>query len=256
MLPPKEFLKKIKPFEFMSEDELAMIIAGLEVASYRKNTTIYRQGAKGLPVYVVFSGLVCLYRNEEIIDYASRGELFGISAALDRIRSPLGARALEDSVCYILKRDHFRAVTHQSSKVAEFFAAFLSRKFHSFSESTRKSEIMEQGALAADVGQLVIQRPVTCAPDATMLQAASAMESHGVGSIIAAGENGEPLGILTNKDLRRMVTGGSKADPVSRYMSSPVLTVGMETPLLEVFSTMMSAEIDHLVVLEGGSIRG
>jgi CBS domain-containing protein len=256
MLPPKEFLKKIKPFEFMSEGQLAMIIAGLEVASYRKNTTIYRQGAKGLPVYVVFSGLVCLYRNEEIIDYASRGELFGISAALDRIRSPLGARALEDSVCYILKREHFRAVTHQNPKVAEFFAAFLSRKFHSFSESTRKSEIMEQGAFAADVGQLVIQRPVTCSPDATMLHAASAMESHGVGSIIAAGESGEPLGILTNKDLRRMVTGGSKADPVSRYMSSPVLTVGMETPLLEAFSTMMSAEIDHLVVLDGGSILG
>ncbi len=170
--------------------------------------------------------------------------------------SPLGARALEDTVCYVLGREHFRSVLTRNPKVAGFVKTFLSRKFRSFSELMRKPEIVEEGAFARGVGELVIKRPVTCLPDASILSAVTTMESNGVGSIVAARENGEPLGIFTSKDLRRVVITGSKSEPVSRYMSSPVMTVGMNTHLLDAYSIMMNAEIDHLVVADDNTIRG
>ena len=92
--------------------------------------------------------------------------------------------------------------------------------------------------------------------DASILSAVTTMENNGVGSIVAARENGEPLGIFTSKDLRRVVITGSKSEPVSRYMSSPVMTVGMNTHLLDAYSIMMNAEIDHLVVVDDNTIRG
>ena len=256
MLPPKEFLKKIKPFSFMTEDELCSIVSGLEVVYFKKGTAIYEQGQKGLPVYVVFSGLVCLHRNEEIVDYASRGELFGISAALDGTRSPLGARALEDSICYTLDRNLFKAVLGGNSTVADFFRTFLSRKFRSFSQLMQKPEIVEEGIFALDIGQLVVKRPVTCFPTASVEDAARIMEANGVGSILVASENGAPLGILTSKDLRRVLIVGAKTDPVARYMSSPVTTMDRDATLLDAYNVMMDAEIGHLVVMDGDSIQG
>jgi CBS domain-containing protein len=256
MLPPKEFLKKIQPFSSMSEDELGTIVSGLEVVYFKKDSIIYEQGQAGLPVYLIFSGLVCLYRNEEIVDYASRGELFGISAALGNTRSPLGARALEDSICYTLYRDTFRAVLDKNPTVADFFKTFLSRKFRSFSDLMRKPEIVEEGLFAVEVGQLVVKQPVTCPADATVGYAAETMDVNRVGSILAVSDSGDPLGILTSKDLRRVLVSGSRNDPVSRFMSSPVTTTEADRTLLDAYNAMMDAEIDHLVVMDGAAIRG
>lgn len=256
MLPPKEFLKKIKPFSFMTEEELGSLVSGLEVVYFKKGSEIYEQGRRGLPIYVVFSGLVCLYRNEEIVDYASRGELFGISAALDGTRSPLGARALEDSICYTLDRNLFKEVLARNTTVADFFRTFLNRKFRSFSQLMQKPEIVEEGIFAMDIGQLVVKRPVTCSAAATVEEAARTMEANGVGSILVASESGAPLGILTSKDLRRVLIYGRKTDPVTRYMSAPVTTVQRGNTLLDAYNVMMDAEIGHLVVMDGETIQG
>lgn len=256
MLPPKEFLKKIQPFAFMSDAELTALVSRLEVVYFKKGSDIYEQGAKGLPIYVVFSGLVCLARNEEIVDYASRGELFGVSAALDNTRSPLGARALEDSICYTLDRSAFRAVLEANNRVADFFRIFLSRKFRLFSELMRKPEIVEEGLFAIEVGQLVVKRPVTCPATATVEEAARIMQENRVGSVLAVSDSGTPLGMLTSKDLRRVLISGSRTELVLRYMSSPVITIGADRTLLDAYSAMMDAEIDHLVVMEADVVRG
>jgi CBS domain-containing protein len=44
MIPPKEFIKKIRPFSFLSEDELNILISGLEVKLFQKNKTIFKKG--------------------------------------------------------------------------------------------------------------------------------------------------------------------------------------------------------------------
>lgn len=256
MLPPKEFLKKIQPFSSMSDAELTTLVSRLEVVYFKKGTDIYEQGAKGLPIYVVFSGLVCLARNEEIVDYASRGEIFGVSAALDNTRSPLGARALEDSICYTLDRGAFRAVLEANTRVADFFRIFLSRKFRLFSELMRKPEIVEEGLFAIEVGQLVVKRPVTCPATATVEDAARIMEENRIGSVLAVSDSGTPLGMLTSKDLRRVLISGSRTELVLRYMSSPVITIAAGRTLLDAYSAMMDAEIDHLVVMEDNVVRG
>ena len=36
MVPPKEFIRKIRPFSFLSEDDLDIIISGLEVELFEK----------------------------------------------------------------------------------------------------------------------------------------------------------------------------------------------------------------------------
>ena len=34
MIPPKEFIKKIRPFSFLSEEEISILMSGLEVDQF------------------------------------------------------------------------------------------------------------------------------------------------------------------------------------------------------------------------------
>lgn len=104
MIPPREFIRKIKPFSFLDEQELDIILSGLEVELYAKGKEIYRKGEPHFHVYVVYSGLVGLMDEETTVDCLSRGEVFGVISLLD-YPYILTARALEDTVCYLIATD-------------------------------------------------------------------------------------------------------------------------------------------------------
>ena len=81
MIPPKEFIKKIRPFSFLSEDETNILISGLEVKLFQKNKLIFKKGDDRKYVYIIFSGLVGLFDDEIAVDYISKGEIFGFLGA-------------------------------------------------------------------------------------------------------------------------------------------------------------------------------
>ena len=72
-------------------------------------------------------------------------------------------------------------------------------------------------------------------------------------------DGGEIRGIFSERDLVRCVCdhGSDVLEwPVDRVMSSPVETVGTQTPILAALATMTQRRMRHLPVVEGGQIRG
>jgi CBS domain-containing protein len=99
--------------------------------------------------------------------------------------------------------------------------------------------------------RLGVKQPLTVAPDVTVHAAARAMADRNVG---AAGvvENDRLVGIITERDvLRRVVAAGS--DPmgarVANVMSSPVISVTLNTSVADAATIMRSNHIRHLAVL-------
>ena len=80
MIPPKEFIRKLRPFSFLTEEELDTLTSGLEVELFKKDRIIFSRGEDRKNIYLVFSGLVCLV-DEEAVDYISTGEAFGLIAS-------------------------------------------------------------------------------------------------------------------------------------------------------------------------------
>jgi CBS domain-containing protein len=98
MIPPREFIRRIRPFSFLSEDELDIIVSALEVDLFGKGSVLYKKGQISEYVYVIFSGLVGLFDDESAIDYLSRGEIFGVMCLYGG-PSNFTAKAIEDTVC-------------------------------------------------------------------------------------------------------------------------------------------------------------
>lgn len=256
MIPPREFIRRIRPFSFLSEDELDIIVSALEVDLFGKGSVLYKKGQISEYVYVIFSGLVGLFDDESAIDYLSRGEIFGVMCLYGG-PSNFTAKAIEDTVCYLITMDTFKIAFDKNERFSAFFATFINRMFRSFSTIASDKKILEEHAFVLEVRKIIYKEPVVSNSNATIANAAFEMERNGVSSIVVVDDDKKPVGILTHKDLRKVIILGEKSDRVADFMSFPVKTTPAGATIFDAFTKMIDAGIDHLVVVsKEGKVLG
>jgi CBS domain-containing protein len=95
-------------------------------------------------------------------------------------------------------------------------------------------------------------------PEAPVLEAIRAMAAHHVGALLVM--QGETLrGIVSERDYARKVIllGRSSADtPVRDIMSSPVITVSLDTTVQTCMQLMTDRRVRHLPVLDAARVVG
>ncbi len=255
MIPPREFIRKIKPFSFLDEQELDLILSGLEVEFYAKGREIYRKGEPHGHVFVVYSGLVGLMDEDTTVDCLSRGEVFGVISLLD-YPYILTARALEDTICYLIATRQFKLVFDRNDRFASFFLTFISKQFRSFRSIASDKKILEEASFSLDIERMIYKKPLVCPPSATIAQAVAQMDERAVSSIVVVDDAMHPIGILTHKDLRKVILHGSGTNLVTQFMSRPVRTIGTRTTVFDALTTMIELGIDHLVVTRDEQVTG
>jgi CBS domain-containing protein len=111
---------------------------------------------------------------------------------------------------------------------------------------------------ARRVGDILSRPLVTCAPTASVLDAARRMAAQDSDAIVVVDADGTPRGIVTDADLRRRVVsvGLPVSGGVTTVMSSPLVTVDAEAFFFEAVHTMLRHRLHHLVVLERGRALG
>lgn len=96
------------------------------------------------------------------------------------------------------------------------------------------------------------------APEATVLEAARAMNAHNVGSLLVV-DGDKPVGIFSERDLMRRVVVAGK-DPakvkVREVMSREVWVVEPDTRVKEAMAIMTERRCRHLPVVEKGKVVG
>src|SRR5262249_11826359 len=103
--------------------------------------------------------------------------------------------------------------------------------------------------------QLIARTLVTCEPDETVRAVAERMRAEQVSSVVVTGE---PLGFLTDRDLRdRVVAPGIDLDtPVGAVMSTPLITAQADSTVAELLLMMVDRGIPHLPVTQAGRLIG
>jgi len=91
----------------------------------------------------------------------------------------------------------------------------------------------------------------------TALQIAKMMEQGGIGAIIVQ-NNGNPVGIVTDRDFATKVAANNLPldTPVEKIMSSPLVTINHNEPISAAAETMTSKKIRKLAVSENDKIVG
>ena len=271
-----QFLRGYPPFSYLSPTQLASLARGCEVRYLPPQAQVFEQGEPALErFFVVHKGAVRLFRTDEggqqrLVDQLDEGDVFGIRPLIARQAYAVTARASEETLVYALSIADFEPVMDANPRVSRFltesFAAGVRNPLKPWAPGRTLIEAEARGAVdATPAGAFgggseqaripVRRRPIRCKPTASVRAAAVKMSREGVGSIVVTDGEGRPLGIITDRDMRRMVvTGLYPGDaPVSEIMSQPVVTIAPDPPVTDVQLEMLRHRISHLVFTTDGT---
>lgn len=271
-VPPGEaadFLRRTPPFSFLEEPRLGDLAAKLVPAYYPNGTLILEQGGPPSPhLLVIKKGSVKVSvrspeNGEVLVDHRGEGDAIGFLSLYTGDRSRTNVVATSDTICYLVLGEDFRGLLDANPLVRGFFHRTLLGKYLDRTlEEMRSRSLLAGGGerllFTTPVGELAARSLVTSPEHVTVREAASTMARHRISSLVLVDASGAPTGIVTDRDIRdRVVAAGLGVDgPVAGIMSTGLVTAEASEPCFEALLTMLRRGIHHLVVVEGGAMRG
>lgn len=126
-------LRQLPLFESLPEDSLKLVSRLCEIREYKKNQVIYEEGSLGDAFYCVVTGRVVTYTKDKsgsdtVIEYLHRGKYFGIISLLTDESHSVTAKAFNDSVILVIKKDDFNFILNKIPHLAIDLSKTLSRR--------------------------------------------------------------------------------------------------------------------------------
>jgi CBS domain-containing protein len=101
------------------------------------------------------------------------------------------------------------------------------------------------------VKDIMCKKVITAKEDLSIQQAVQLLQDRHVGSIIVIDDEQKVIGIFTERDaIRLMANKFSTEEPLSKIMSSHVVTISHEASFDEAKRLMLSHDIRHLPVTD------
>lgn len=102
-------------------------------------------------------------------------------------------------------------------------------------------------------------QPVTLPETATVATAIQTMSQHRVGSVMMQADSGEPIGILTERDILRLCAEGKiqfDALLVKDCMTTDITSANPGDTVSDALTTMTAKRFRHMPVVEDGKMVG
>ncbi|ARA94087.1 hypothetical protein AWN76_013610 [Rhodothermaceae bacterium RA] len=256
----RDLLQITEPFNRLAEPEREALLADVSVEYFAADEVILEQGTtrvKGL--YIVESGLVRLRDvvQQRLISKCTEGQTFGSFGLLkSQGVAVYEATALEPTVCIVLSARRFLELYKTNEEVAAYFDQDVNQYVLRLG-----TDVDVPGAhllFGQRLGRLPLRRPPVCAPETPACEAARQIDQAGGGPLVVMDE-GRPIGILTDADLRsRLVAAGRPLEtPVQALMTTPAVTLSDQASLFEAMMAMLDRRTDALVVVPAeGAMSG
>lgn len=241
-----DFIATVHPYDSLKRDELARVAGSFSRRSFAPGQTIYEFGDRLPGLYLIESGhVVVTDRHGDSVSQLGPRNSFGERGLLRHGTAVTSARALDEAVILMLPRDEVTRLIKEHRAVARFF--------------DRGRGVPDRGTSVATlkVGELLSGKPVACAPDTSIIEAARQMRQAGVSSIgITAG--GRLIGLVTIRDMSNRVVaeGRDPRGPVSEVMTADPVTLAPDALGYDVLTIMLERRVSHLPVVADGRFVG
>lgn len=263
-----EFLKRVPPFEFLSYEVINSVTVKTSMEYYPRGTHILLQdGPPSEFLYVIKKGGVKVYRrveNEEIIiDYRSEGDSFGFVSLMSGDKSRANVVAIDDTICYLIPKETIMTLINKYPEVRDFFLRSFMNVY--LDKGYRDDQIKKAIAYTVDkilfttpVEEVATKNVVTVTENTSIRDAAKIMCDKSISSLIVIDNQGIPLGIITDKDLRKKVVASARNvdEPVKTIMSYPIIKIEAKDFCFDAVVKMLKYNIHHLLVIKNGKISG
>ncbi len=265
LAPVVEFLSRHAPFDRMAPAPLQYLARHAELAFYAKGETI-TEPARGPAerFFIIKQGRV----RGEIEPGAEHevwelqvGECFPVGALLSRRPVRMAQRAVEDTFCFELAREHFDRLYAESPEFRDFcsrrLASMLDRTLNTL-QAAISAQVSGEAPTRTPLAALVRRAPVTCAPRTPLRTALATMHAEHVGSMVVVDAAERPLGIFTLHDLlaRAAEKNFVFETAIEKVMTRQPITLAPSDTAHDAALVMARESIGHVCLVENGKLRG
>lgn len=257
-----EFLRKYPPYHQVKTTQLLEICRTSELTYFQPGDVVFKAGDSITnKVFVVYKGMIHLKwpDSQEVFESAEPGDTFGIRAAFSGNPYVLTAEAAEESLILSLNLELFRQLMKSDAKFSSYFASGLASgtmlRHHQWEQLSKAGNYLIDDALRVESLLNQDKNTISSGPELLVTALAELMITHQIGSVVITNDGKLPIGIVTDKDLRKLIAAGQDPSRLKAQdiMSGPVVTIGMKDSWSDAYLTMAQHGIRHLVITADGS---
>ena len=262
-----DFLKDFPPFDGLSANECYQLATQIEVVYLPQQKELFDQNEKTHDFfYVVHQGLINLHlkqdRSWKLVDICDEGDLLGLRPFFANQNYAMKATAKTEAMLYAIPFDAFQAYLKRDHIAQFLLRSFASNQRQPF-DDTNKGMLISNNLATDNLNKPKIDffqkinytaDPFCVSASDSIKQVAEEMTQLGISSALIAAEN-KPVGIVTDKDLRKNVATGkvNYTERIDTIMSSPVLCLEEETSVAKAQLIMLQHHVGHLCITYDGS---
>lgn len=262
------FLRSQVPFDRMPEGQILRLAAAAHIRYWQPGQTLLAPD-DGPPshVWIIQRGRVerqvpwALANPGATDETLQAGELFPVTAVLDRRPVACTYRAIGDVFCYQIDGDTFRAVVAESPPLQ----AFCSQRLRTMLEQSRaalqarcnEASSGEQSMTSA-LAELIGRTPLGCAPDTPVATVLETMRRERIGCMVVVDAGAHPVGIFTERDVVDRAARGllDQTAPVSALMTTGVHSLPINATVGDAVLLMVRHSMRHVVVVRDTRFAG
>ncbi|QER42596.1 cyclic nucleotide-binding domain-containing protein [Thermodesulfobacterium sp. TA1] len=250
MLDAERFLREVPPFRGLPPSILTELVEKLKVKVYPKNEIIYRGNEPAEHLFLVRKGYVVLEKEGNIIDQLQEGETFGYLPLITGQRLDHSARAVEDTVVFLFKKEDFLDLFQKYPVVQTFYTQKLAQKLAEALEQKKD----QWGAFSSvPLAKLTIKPPIIIDGQDSVEKVIKELVEKNVTACLVKLEKG--YGIITERDLLKKILyqGLDKKETKAKDIAShPLVCLEKEAPLSKAMLIMAQHRIRKIVVVDEG----
>lgn len=241
------FLKSLHPYDALSHEVQEKLAERFQVRHVEADSHIYKFGEQLPGLFVIYEGGVKIRdENSVIVSHLVHRNTFGERGLLKDGAAATSAQADEASVLLMLPPADFRKLMDEQQVVARFF------------DRARKASVRSKDLATTQAETLMARNPVTCAPDASVQDAARKMRDLHISSLCVTDRQETLLGIVTTRDLtgKVLAEGLPGTTRVADVMTKEPVALAPTAIGTDILHLMMERRIGHIPIVEAGRLAG
>ena len=201
MQEQKKFISNIHPFNNLNTFELDDLVEDLDIVYFKTNSIVQAQDSNPEFLYFVLKGLIQEINDDEVLSVYSKGEIFD-SVSLIKNHSKNSFVAIEESICYALKKERFMQILSSNQQLENYFFQSISDKLNNNILNEKNKDMAN--IMIAKVKDAKVHKAVVVDTNKTIFEAAKIIKQEKIPTLLLKDEDGE-MYIVTDSDFRQKV---------------------------------------------------
>ncbi len=247
------FLKSIHPFELLTPRELTKAVNSMDIAYYKKDTTLISPNNLSNFLYLIIKGEVGEYHKDELIKVYNNSNTFDADSLIYNKTEDTFV-VLEELICFEMKKEDFKSLLDSNTEFKNFYIKDLANRIQSAKQKEYTTQM--SGFMIARVSDSYLHEPCIVGSDKPIMDALKEMEELKTNCILVL-DNGR-LGIVTDSILRRHILYNNydKFGPIGPIALSPIITIEHNDFLFNALLSFTKNSIKRIVVTKDDKVIG